>query len=153
MIVNPPPRRAIRILLVEDNPADVRLTREALKEGKLGNSLNVATDGVEALDYLQRRGRFSEATRPDVILLDLNLPRKNGREVLAEIKLDKTLRDIPVVVLSTSLNDEDVASSYELRANCYISKPVDLDRYLHVIRSIENFWAGVAQLPPAGEQQ
>ncbi|MGV3719748.1 MAG: response regulator [Actinomycetota bacterium] len=153
MIDNQPCGRALKILLVEDNPADVRLTREALKEGRLSNSLAVARDGVEALDYLQRRGQFSGATRPDVILLDLNLPKKDGREVLAEIKVDSALRDIPVVVLSTSQNDADVAASYDLHANCYVSKPVDLDQFLHVIRSIESFWAGVAQLPPAGEDQ
>jgi len=145
--------RVINILLVEDNPADVRLTREALKEGKLSNSLSVAKDGVEALEFLQRRGQYRDAARPDVILLDLNLPKKDGRAVLAEIKVDETLREIPVVVLSTSQNDEDVSSSYDLRANCYISKPVDLDRYIHVIRSIESFWSGVAQLPQAGEDR
>lgn len=153
MINKQPRARAIKILLVEDNPADVRLTTEALKEGRLVSSLAVAKDGVEALDYLQRRGQFSGASRPDVILLDLNLPKKDGREVLAEIKVDSALRDIPVVVLSTSQNDADVASSYDLHANCYVSKPVDLDRYIHVIRTIESFWAGVAQLPPAGDEQ
>jgi chemotaxis family two-component system response regulator Rcp1 len=148
-----PLEREIRILLVEDNPADVRLTREALKEGQLPTNLEVARDGVEALEYLKRKGRFSHVARPDMILLDLNLPRKDGRQVLAEIKVDETLREIPVVILSTSQSDDDVSSSYDLHANCYISKPVDLDRYIHVIRAIEAFWGCVAQLPAGrGEQ-
>jgi len=142
--------RTIEILLVEDNPADVRLTREAFKEGRINNRLAVARDGVEALDYLQRRGQFAGATRPDMILLDLNLPRKDGREVLAEIKVDAQLCGIPVVVLSTSQNEEDVKSSYDLHANCYISKPVDLDQFINVVHSIERFWLEVAQLPPSG---
>lgn len=142
--------RTIEILLVEDNPADVRLTREAFKEGRINNRLSVARDGVEALDYLQRRGQFAGATRPDMILLDLNLPKKDGREVLAEIKVDAQLCGIPVVVLSTSQNEEDVKSSYDLHANCYISKPVDLDQFINVVHSIERFWLEVAQLPPSG---
>lgn len=153
MIDNQPLERVIKILLVEDNPADVRLTEEALKEGKLPNHLSVARDGVEALEYLQQRGRFRNASRPDMILLDLNLPRKDGRQVLAEIKVDEALREIPVVILSTSQSDDDVASSYDLHANCYISKPVDLDRFIQVIQSIEEFWAGVAQLPAPGENR
>jgi CheY-like chemotaxis protein len=142
--------RTIEILLVEDNPADVRLTREAFKEGRINNRMAVARDGVEALDYLQRRGAFAGATRPDMILLDLNLPRKDGREVLAEIKVDAQLCGIPVVVLSTSQNEDDVKSSYDLHANCYISKPVDLDQFINVVHSIEKFWLEVAQLPPSG---
>jgi chemotaxis family two-component system response regulator Rcp1 len=145
------PTRPIEILLVEDNPADVRLTEEALKESDVSNNLAVARDGVEALDYLQRRGRFEAVTRPDMILLDLNLPRKDGREVLAEIKVDKALQGIPVVVLSTSQREEDITSSYDLHANCYISKPVELERFIEVIQSIESFWGGVAELPPPGD--
>lgn len=140
----------IEILLVEDNPADVRLTREAFKEGRIRNRLTVACDGVEALDYLQNRGHFANAPRPDMILLDLNLPKKNGRQVLAEIKRDEHLCAIPVVILSTSQSDEDISSSYDLHANCYISKPVDLDHFISVVHSIEKFWLEVAQLPPSG---
>jgi CheY-like chemotaxis protein len=142
--------RTIEILLVEDNPADVRLTREAFKEGRINNRLAVAKDGVEALDYLQRRGPFAGAPRPDMILLDLNLPKKDGRQVLAEIKVDAQLCGIPVVVLSTSQSEEDVRSSYDLHANCYISKPVDLDHFIRVVHSIEKFWLEVAQLPTTG---
>jgi len=145
-----PEVRTIEILLVEDNPGDVRLTREAFKEGRIDNHLAVARDGVEALEYLQRRGKFAGATRPDMILLDLNLPRKDGREVLAEIKVDERLCGIPVVVLSTSQSEEDVRSSYDLHANCYISKPVDLDHFIDVVHSIERFWLEVAQLPKSG---
>lgn len=140
----------IEILLVEDNPADVRLTREAFKEGRIKSRLTVARDGVEALDYLQNRGPFANSTRPDMILLDLNLPKKNGRQVLAEIKRDEHLCAIPVVILSTSQSDEDISSSYDLHANCYISKPVDLDHFVSVVHSIEKFWLEVAQLPPSG---
>lgn len=145
-----PEVRIIEILLVEDNPADVRLTREAFKEGHINNRLTVAKDGVEALDYLKRRGQFAGAPRPDMILLDLNLPKKDGREVLAEIKVDERLCGIPVVVLSTSQSEDDVRSSYDLHANCYISKPVDLDHFISVVHSIEKFWLEVAQLPPSG---
>ena len=140
----------IEILLVEDNPADVRLTREAFKEGRIKNRLTVARDGVEALDYLLNRGPFASATRPDMILLDLNLPKKNGRQVLAEIKRDEHLCAIPVVILSTSQSDEDICSSYDLHANCYISKPVDLDHFISMVHSIEKFWLEVVQLPPSG---
>jgi CheY-like chemotaxis protein len=141
------PGRPISILLVEDNPGDVRLTREALREGKVSNDLQVARDGVEALDLLARRGRFADAARPDLILLDLNLPRKDGREVLAELKAHETLRRIPVVVLSTSRAEEDIRVSYDLHANCYIPKPVDLDRFIEVVKSIDAFWLGVVELP------
>jgi two-component system, chemotaxis family, response regulator Rcp1 len=139
--------RPIEILLVEDNPGDVRLTREALREGKVRNHLNVASDGVEALAYLRREGRYAEAVRPDVILLDLNLPRKDGREVLAEIKVDPTLKNIPVVILSSSQAEQDVLRAYELHANCYVTKPVDLDQFMSVVSAIEDFWFIIAKLP------
>jgi CheY-like chemotaxis protein len=138
----------IDILLVEDSPGDVRLTREALQEGKVLNELNVVSDGVEALDYLFQRGSHREATRPDLILLDLNLPKKDGREVLAEIKADQHLKRIPVVVLTTSLAEEDVVRSYNLHANCYIAKPVDFDRFIQVVKSIDAFWLSIVRLPP-----
>lgn len=139
--------RPIEILLVEDNPGDVRLTIEALKEGKVRNNLSVAKDGVEALAFLRREGSFAEATRPDLILLDLNLPRKDGREVLAEIKEDAVLRRIPVVVLTTSKAEEDILRTYDLHANCYITKPVDLEQFISVVRSIDDFWLSVVRLP------
>jgi CheY-like chemotaxis protein len=138
----------IEILLVEDNLGDVRLTQEALKEGKVHNNLSVVTDGVEAMAYLRQQGRFRTAARPDIILLDLNLPKKNGREVLAEIKQDGELKHIPVVILTTSKADEDVLKSYNLYANCYITKPVDLDQFIRVVQSIENFWLTIVKLPP-----
>ena len=137
----------INILLVEDNPGDVRLTIEALKEGKVHNQLNVVPDGVEALAYLRQEGKYAESIRPDVILLDLNLPKKDGREVLAEIKADEKLRRIPVVVLTTSKAEEDILRSYALHANCYVTKPVDLDQFIHVVRSIQDFWFSIAKLP------
>ena len=139
--------RPIEILLVEDSPGDVRLTREALKEAKVLNSLNVATDGVEAMDFLRRRGKFPDAPRPDLILLDLNLPRKDGREVLEEIKADSALRRIPIVVLTTSQAEEDVVRAYDLHANCYITKPVDFRQFITVVQSIEDFWLTVVKLP------
>ncbi len=141
--------RLINILLVEDSPGDVRLTREALREAKVHNYLSVATDGVEALTYLRREGVYASAPRPDIILLDLNLPRKDGREVLAEIKADAQLRRIPIVVLTTSVNTQDVRNAYDLGANCYIAKPVDLDRFLVVIRALESFWLTIVTLPEA----
>ena len=141
-----------RILLVEDNPGDVRLTREALKEGKIINELAVVSDGVEAMDYLRRRGKFADASRPDLILLDLNLPRKNGREVLAEIKSDQSMRRIPVVILTVSRAEEDILKSYDLHANCYISKPIDFDQFMKVVRTIENFWFGIVLLPSNGNE-
>lgn len=144
----------IEILLVEDNPADVRLTREALKDAKVLNRLSVVMDGEEAMAFLRREGRHAEAPRPDLILLDLNLPRKDGREVLAEVKEDESLRSIPVVILTTSKSESDVLRSYDLHANCYISKPVGLEQFLRVIESIEDFWLSVVRLPadkrPAG---
>lgn len=139
--------RSIEILLVEDSPGDVRLTQEALKEGKIRNKLTVASDGVEALAVLRRQGAYANAPRPDIILLDLNLPRVDGREVLAAIKKDLALHRIPVVVLTTSKAEEDVLKSYELSANCYITKPVDLDQFIAVIRSIEDFWLTIVTLP------
>jgi chemotaxis family two-component system response regulator Rcp1 len=139
--------KPIEILLVEDNPADVRLTHEALKEGKVRNNLHVARDGVDALEFLRRVGPYKDATRPDLVLLDLNLPRKDGREVLAEIKRDPELRTIPVVVLTTSSAEADILRSYNLHANCYITKPVDLDQFVQVIKSIDDFWLTVVRLP------
>jgi two-component system, chemotaxis family, response regulator Rcp1 len=138
----------LEILLVEDNPADVRLTREALNSDRLWNNLGVAKDGVEAMAYLRREGRFVGVTRPDLILLDLNLPKKDGREVLAEVKADASLRLIPVVVLTTSTEDEDIVKAYGLHCNCYITKPVDLRQFLKVVKSIEDFWFAVVKLPP-----
>lgn len=137
----------INILLVEDNPGDVRLTVEALREGKVHNHLSVARDGVEALAFLRQQGEFADAPRPDVILLDLNLPKKDGREVLAEIKADERLRRIPVVVLTTSKAEEDILRSYALHANCYVTKPVDLEQFITVVRSIEDFWFSIVRLP------
>ena len=137
----------INILLVEDNPGDVRLTIEALREGKVHNHLSVARDGVEALAFLRQEAPFADAPRPDVILLDLNLPKKDGREVLAEIKADDQLRRIPVVVLTTSKAEEDILRSYALHANCYVTKPVDLEQFITVVRSIEDFWFSIVRLP------
>ena len=139
--------RPIEVLLVEDSPADARLTEEAFHEGRVKNHLNIVRDGVEALDFLWRRGRHAQAPRPDLILLDLNLPGKNGREVLEEIKSDPGLRRIPVMMLSSSREDQDMQRAYELHANCYIEKPVDLDHYLDVVRSIEHFWFDIVTLP------
>lgn len=139
--------RPVEVLLVEDNPGDVRLTREALKEGKIRNNLHVAKDGVEALAFLRREGEHAGAPRPDVILLDLNLPRKDGREVLTEVKGDASLRQIPVVILTSSQAEEDICRAYDLHANCYISKPVDLDQFIKVVKSIEDFWFTVVKLP------
>ena len=142
-----PGGRPIEILLVEDNPGDVRLTIEALRESKVRNHLSVARDGVEALAFVRREGAHAEAVRPDLILLDLNLPRKDGREVLAELKADPDLKTIPVVILTTSRAEQDVLRSYELQANCYISKPVDLDQFITVVKSIEDFWLTIVTLP------
>jgi chemotaxis family two-component system response regulator Rcp1 len=140
--------RPVEILMVEDNPGDIRLTVEALKEGKVRNNLHTAEDGVEALAFLRREGRYAEAPRPDLVLLDLNLPKMNGREVLAEIKADPNLRRIPVVILTVSQAEQDIVKSYNLHANCYITKPVDLDQFLEVVKSIENFWLTIVKLPP-----
>ena len=138
----------IEVLLVEDNPGDVRLTREALKEGKVRNNLSVVGDGVEALAFLHREGSYSSAPRPDIILLDLNLPRKDGRQVLAEVKADPELRRIPIVVLTTSKAEEDILKTYELHANCFITKPVDFEHFIKVVQSIESFWFTIVKLPP-----
>jgi CheY-like chemotaxis protein len=139
--------RTIEILLVEDNPGDARLTLEAFKEGRVLNNLSVVKDGVEALAYLRRQGPYTAAKTPDLILLDLNLPRKSGREVLIEIKEDERLRTIPVVVLTTSADEQDVARAYNGHANCYITKPVDLEQFLRVVQSIESFWLTLVRLP------
>src|ERR1700686_5005162 len=141
------PGRPIEILLVEDNPGDVRLTVVGLKESKVRNNLHVAKDGVEAMAVLRREGQHAGAVRPDLILLDLNLPRMDGREVLSAIKSDAKLKTIPVVVLTTSRAEQDVLRSYELQANCYITKPVDLEQFLTVVRSIEDFWLTIVTLP------
>jgi CheY-like chemotaxis protein len=141
------PSRPVEILLVEDNPGDVRLTREALKEGKIRNNLNVVGDGVEALRYLRREGPYTDSARPDLILLDLNLPKMDGREVLEAVKADPALRVIPIVVLTSSAAEKDIARAYDLHANCYVSKPVDLDQFIHVVKSIEDFWFSIVKLP------
>lgn len=145
--------KPVEILLVEDNPGDVRLTREGLKEGKMRNVLHVVEDGVEALAFLQREGKYSEAPFPDLILLDLNLPRKDGRELLADIKNDEALKRIPVVILTTSKANEDIIKTYDLHANCYVTKPVDLDQFISVVKSIEDFWFTVVKLPNADEEE
>ncbi len=139
---------AVEILLVEDSPGDVRLTKEALKDSKLYNNLNVVPDGVEAIAFLRREGNYANAPRPDLILLDLNLPRMDGRQVLQEIKNDDSLKRIPVVVLTTSANETDIFITYNLHANCYITKPVDFSQFMSVVKSIENFWFSIVKLPP-----
>ncbi len=138
---------SIQVLLVEDNPGDVRLTKEALKEGKMLNRVTVVGDGVEALSFLRRQGKYADAGQPDLILLDLNLPKKDGRQVLAEIKADPGLKRIPVVVLTTSSAEEDILKTYDLHANCYVTKPVDLEQFMRVVKSIEDFWITVVKLP------
>ncbi len=139
--------KPIEILLVEDNPGDVRLTVEALKDGKVHNHLSVVNDGEQALAFLRREGKFADAPRPDLILLDLNLPRKDGRQVLTELKADDDFRRIPVVILTTSDAEEDILKAYNLNANCYITKPVDLDQFMRVVKAIENFWLEIVKLP------
>jgi chemotaxis family two-component system response regulator Rcp1 len=139
--------RICEILLVEDNPADARLTLEVLRESKIKNRLSHAKDGVEALEFLRREGKFEDAPTPDLVLLDLNLPRKDGREVLLEMKEDARLRLIPVVVLTTSEAEQDIVKSYELHANCYITKPVDLEKFIYIVHAIEQFWLAVVALP------
>jgi CheY-like chemotaxis protein len=143
--------KPIEILLVEDNPGDVRLTVEALNDAKVHNNLYVAKDGVEAMSFLRREGAHANAPRPDLILLDLNLPKKDGREVLEEIKEDMGLRRIPVVVLTTSEAEMDILKAYNLHANCYITKPVGLEQFITVIKTIEDFWLEIVKLPPKGE--
>lgn len=139
--------RPVEFLLAEDNPGDVRLTKEALRESKISNNLNVVPDGVEAMAFLRREGKYADAPRPDVILLDLNLPKKDGREVLAEVKADPSLRLIPVVIITSSEAEQDVLKTYELYANCYVTKPVDLEQFIKVIQSIETFWLTIVTLP------
>jgi len=139
----------IEILLVEDSPSDAALTVEALKVGKVLNHLSQVSDGVEAMEFLRRQGEYKNAPRPDLIMLDLNLPRKDGREVLAELKTDPALKTIPVIVLTTSRSDKDILRSYELNANCYITKPVEFSKFIDVVRSIEQFWLSVVTLPAA----
>jgi CheY-like chemotaxis protein len=141
------PLHPIEILLVEDNPGDSRLAKEALKESKLKNNLYIAEDGVEAMNFLYKTGKFSKMPRPDLIILDLNLPRKDGREVLAEIKNDDNLKRIPVVILTISKAEEDILKTYNLHANCYVTKPLDLDQFMKVVRSIEDFWLTIVKLP------
>ena len=140
--------RFIEVLLVEDNPGDVRLTMEAMREGKVLNRMSVASDGEMAMEFLRHEGRYRDAARPDLILLDLNLPKRNGREVLADIKADPDLRTIPVVVLTTSRAEEDVLQTYNLHANCFITKPVDLEQFIKVAQTINDFWFSVVRLPP-----
>lgn len=142
--------RPIEILLVEDNEGDARLAKEALSDAKVANNLAWVKDGVEALAYLRGEGEYKGTLRPDVVLLDLNLPRKDGREVLAEIKQDEELRRIPVVILTVSEAEEDIVKTYDLHANCYIRKPLDLDQFIKVVKAIENFWLTIVKLPPNG---
>jgi len=139
--------RSIEILLVEDNPGDIRLTQEAFKDGNLINNLNVVRNGVEALAFLRQKGKHQEAPRPDIILLDLNLPLKDGREVLAEIKADDDLKRIPIIILTTSTNQEDIFAAYDLHANCYITKPLDMRRFIDIVRTIQGFWFQIVRLP------
>jgi chemotaxis family two-component system response regulator Rcp1 len=140
--------RPIQILMVEDNPDDIELTFEALKDARVGNFLSVVKDGEEAIAYLRCQGKYKQAIRPDLILLDLNMPKKNGRDVLREIKNDPQLKRIPVVILTTSQAEDDILHTYDLHANCYITKPVDFNQFLKVVRSIEDFWLTVVKLPP-----
>jgi two-component system, chemotaxis family, response regulator Rcp1 len=142
----------IEILLVEDNPGDVRLVREVFKDAKVANNIHVAEDGVEAMAFLRKEGRFAGVVRPDLVLLDLNLPKKDGREVLTEIKTDDALKRIPVIVLTTSSAEEDIMKSYSEYANSYITKPINLSQFINVVRSIEDFWLTIVKLPPNGKQ-
>lgn len=139
--------RQVEFLLAEDNPGDVRLTKEALRESKIRNNLNVVPDGVEAMAFLRREEKYADAPTPDVVLLDLNLPKKDGREVLAEIKSDPVLKRIPVVIITSSEAEQDILRTYDLHANCYVTKPVDLDQFIKVIQSIESFWLTIVKLP------
>jgi len=140
--------RPIEILLVEDNPGDVRLTMEALRGGRVRNNIHVVEDGVQAMDFLRRQGDYRAVPRPDLILLDLNLPKKDGREVLGEVKQDPALKRIPVVILTSSAAEQDILRAYDLAANCYITKPLDLEQFLRVLKSIEDFWLVIVKLPP-----
>lgn len=139
--------KPVEILLVEDNPGDIRLTQEAFKDGKVLNKLHVVEDGMEALAFLHREGKYADAHRPGLILLDLNLPKKDGRDILADIKTDEDLKRIPVVILTTSHSEEDIIKSYDLNANCYITKPVEFDKFVGVVKSIEDFWLAIVKLP------
>ena len=139
--------KPIEILLVEDNPGDVRLTQETLKDTKVRNNMHVVMDGIDAVAFLRRGGKYADVPRPDLILLDLNLPKKDGREVLAEIKADSDLKSIPVVVLTTSKAEQDIFRAYDLHANCYITKPVNLDQFIEVVKCIEDFWFTIVKLP------
>lgn len=139
--------KPIKILLVEDNPGDARLAVEALKESKVHNNIHTVSDGVEAMEFLRKEGEYTSALRPDLVLLDLNMPRKDGREVLAEIKEDPKLKIIPVVVMTTSQSEEDILKSYGLHANCYVTKPVDLEQFMKVVKTIEDFWFTIVKLP------
>lgn len=138
------------ILLVEDNPGDVRLTMEATKENRVCNNINVVNDGVEAMSFLRQTGKYSDAPRPDIIMLDLNLPGKSGREVLAEIKADDSLRNIPVIILTTSEAGEDILKAYSLSANCYVTKPIDFEKFINVVKYIQDFWLSIVKLPSEG---
>ena len=146
------PGKPIEILLVEDNIGDARLAKEALKESKIKNDLQIVCDGIDAMDFLHGKGKFLNAPRPDLILLDLNLPKKDGREVLAEIKNDIDLKRIPVVILTISKAEEDILKTYNLHANCYITKPLDLDQFMKVVKSIEDFWLTIVKLPIDGKK-
>ena len=139
--------KLVEILLIEDNPGDARLTQEALKDGKVRNSLHIVYDGEEATDFLFKRNQYKNASRPDLIILDLNLPKKNGQEVLAEIKADDSLKSIPVIILTISKQEQDIIRSYNLHANCFIIKPIDLNQFFEVIKSIEDFWLTLVKLP------
>lgn len=143
----------VKVLLVEDNIADIRITQEALKESKLQIDLNTVNDGVQALEYLRRQGNYKDADRPDLILLDLNMPRKDGRETLKEIKEDEDLRRIPVVILTVSKDEEDIIKTYNMHANCYIPKPVKLEQFMEIVKAIDSFWFAIVKLPPNGKKK
>jgi chemotaxis family two-component system response regulator Rcp1 len=140
--------RSIEILLVEDNPGDVRLTREVLKESKVRSNLHVVEDGMKAMAYLRRESKYADAVRPDIVLLDLNLPKKDGREVLIGIKTDEDLKRIPVVILTTSEDERDILEAYNNHVNCYVTKPLDIDQFTKIVKSIEDFWLTIVKLPP-----
>jgi len=144
--------KPVEILLVEDNPGDVRLAQEAFRDSKVRNTIHTVEDGVKAMEFLRKEGSYKNAPRPDLILLDLNLPRKDGREVLAEVKQDPELRRIPVVILTVSKAEEDVLKTYDLHANCYITKPIDLEQFLQVVKSVEDFWLTIVKLPPGDKK-
>jgi len=144
--------KPIEILMVEDNPGDIRLAQEAIKEAKVVNNMHIVNDGVEALAYLNKQDKYIDAVRPDLILLDLNLPKKDGREVLAEIKKTPELKCIPVVVLTISKDEEDILKTYNLHANCYVTKPVDFGQFIEVVKAIEDFWFTIVKLPPNGKK-